>query len=94
MSMTQEELALKILSDAAFRDELKRDPNAALEAAGMRIPEGVEFEVVESTPTKRYLVLPPLQDGEIDEAALASVQGGTDAAAAYSPICTGPGLLC
>lgn len=74
--MTEEELSTKLLTDATFRAEMKRDPKGALAAHGIEVPEGVEVEVVESTATKHYVVMPPLKKDELNESDLAGTQGG------------------
>ncbi len=74
--MTEQEFARKVLSDESFRSQLKGDPKGTLAAEGMNVPDGIEIQVVESTPTKHYLLLPPLQTGELTDEQLASAQGG------------------
>ncbi len=87
MSMTEQEFAQKVLSDESFRAQLKSDPKATLAAQGLNVPEGIEVQVVESTPSMQYLVLPPLQTGELTDEQLASAQGGS------TIICTGAILV-
>ena len=59
--------------DEAFKQELLRDPKAALArelariAPGATLPEQVEIHVVEETPTTRYLVLPSKPVTEVGE---------------------------
>jgi len=81
--MAEQEFNTKILSDESFRDEFKRDPKAAMRVQGVEIPDDVDVEVVESTAHKMYVVMPPLQTGELSDEQLASVSGGT------TIICTG-----
>ena len=73
---SEQEFAQKILTDEAFRAQLKSDPKGTLAAHGMAVPDGVEVEVVESTADKRYVVLPPVQE-ELSDEMLNAVQGGT-----------------
>ena len=75
--MTEHEFAQKFLSDEAFREQLKKDPKGTLAAHGVQVPDDVEIEVFESTPAKRYVVLPPLQGDELSDEMLNAVQGGT-----------------
>lgn len=75
--MNKEEFLAKFISDAEFREEFKSDPKGVMLAAGLNVPEGAELEVVESTPAKHYIVLPPLQTGELSEEDVSSVDGGT-----------------
>ncbi len=68
--------------DPAFRRRLLAAPRAALaEAFGAPLPPGVEVAVLEETPTRRYLVLPPAPapdpaELELDDLELALVGGG------------------
>ena len=48
-----------------------------MRAHGVDVPDEVEIEVVEATPEKQYVVLPPLQTDELSEEQLAGAQGGT-----------------
>ncbi len=77
MPMTEQEFNAKLLSDDAFRQEFKNDPTAFMRSQGMEIPEGMTFEVVESTPQKQYIVMPPKQSEELSDDDLATVSGGT-----------------
>ena len=49
-------------ADPAFRKALKANPTKALKEAGLDVPQGVKWEVLENTPDKMYLVLPPLAE--------------------------------
>ena len=80
---TEQEFAQKFLSDEAFRADFKKDPKATMRAHGVDVPDGIEIEVVESTATKHYVVMPPLQTGELSDEQLAAAQGGT-----YNPMPT------
>lgn len=49
------------LRDRIFRSELKANPAAAIrQATGLALPLGLSVEVLEETPDKLYIVLPPL----------------------------------
>lgn len=74
---SEQEFAHKMLTDEAFRAQLKSDPKGTLAAHGMTVPDDVEVEVVESTAGKRYVVLPPVQGEELSDEMLNAVQGGT-----------------
>jgi hypothetical protein len=53
--------------DVAFRTELLNNPKAALRAAGFNsIPEGLEIEVREETSSRIVLVLPSIDDINIE----------------------------
>jgi hypothetical protein len=45
-------------SDADFREQLLDNPNKILREAGVDVPPGVNFVVVENEPTRMHLVLP------------------------------------
>ena len=75
---TEQEFAQKFLGDESFRQEFKNDPKASMRAHGVDVPDGIEIEVVESTATKHYVVLPPLQSGELSDEQLNGVAGGVD----------------
>ena len=64
-------------TDAAFRKSLKADPAKVLAEAGIAVSKSTEYVVVEQTPKKMYIVLPPvMEEGELSEAMLAGVAGG------------------
>jgi hypothetical protein len=66
--------------DEAFRRALVADPKGTLERElGVRMPDGVSLAIIEETPTRRYLVLPPAprrDGGELSDTDLESVAGG------------------
>jgi hypothetical protein len=68
----------RALSDSAFKAQLLNEPAAALAAAGVDLPEGVTVKVVENTESLFHLVLPRRPDGELDDAALDKIAGGTN----------------
>jgi hypothetical protein len=75
---TLQELQAKAAHDEAFRAALLRDPYGTLAGEGIEVPAGVEVTVVEATPERVTLVLPPpVADDELDEDALAGSAGGT-----------------
>jgi hypothetical protein len=64
-------------SDPAFKRQLMADPNKVLTAAGLTIPAGTKMQVLESTKTTGYFILPPAPSaGELSDAALEAVAGG------------------
>ena len=77
--MTEQEFSARLLTEESFRAEFKNNPMRVLRAHGMDVPDDVEIEVVESTPDKHYVVLPPLKQGELSETDIAAVQGGYNA---------------
>lgn len=75
-------------TDQAFRQELIQNPRQALsESTGLNIPDTIQIEVLEETPTQFYLVLPPAAlsvGGELSSAELEGVAGGWSGTAACS----------
>jgi hypothetical protein len=64
-------------SDEAFKARLLADPAAVLKEAGMEVPEGVQFKVVETSARVVPLILPASpESGELSEEQLAAVSGG------------------
>jgi len=59
------EVLRRATTDPAYREALKADPVKVLKEAGVEVPEGVTYEVVENTPDKFYIVLPPLAEEEL-----------------------------
>ncbi len=72
------ELAVKAWKDEAFMKALKADPKAVINKEyGLQIPANVQVEVVEETPNKLYLRLPPNPSGlELSDEQLEAVAGG------------------
>ena len=61
------ELIAKIWSDSEFKARFKKDPKAAMKELGINAVKGIEIEVLESSPTKSYFVIPPEPDVEIKD---------------------------
>jgi len=70
------ELVAKAWSDEGFKNRLKADPVGVLRQAGIQVPDGVQYEVVESTAQKTYIVIPPKPTEELAEDELEKVAGG------------------
>ena len=71
----------RAMQDETFRQELVRDPRGVVaRALGMeQLPEHIQVQVLEESPTTVYLVLPPPVPGvgtELSDADLAAVAGG------------------
>ena len=72
----------KAMADEAFKHELMSNPKAAIaKELGQELPAELEFEVLEQTPTKLYLVLPISESeaspsDELAEEQLEAVAGG------------------
>ena len=83
-SMDLEALLIeKAMADEAFKRELMSNPKAAIaQEVGQELPAELEFEVLEQTPTKLYLVLPMSESEtspseELAEEQLEAVAGGS-----------------
>jgi hypothetical protein len=81
-------LISKAMADEAFKSELISNPKAVIaREIGQELPEGVEIEVLESTPKKLYLVLPlkveseKMPSDELSNEQLDAVAGGLNIAA-------------
>ena len=71
----QAQVITKASEDAGFRDELRKDARGAIsKALGINIPEAIDVEVLEETPTKAYIVL-PLSGNAMSEGAGGDVSG-------------------
>lgn len=62
--MSLDTLKVKIIQkawqDPEFKARLLADPRSALqESLGIAIPEGIQLQAVEETPSSYYLVIPP-----------------------------------
>ena len=67
----------KVKSDDAFKSQLLRDANAALNGIGIEIPKGFTVKVHEDTASTVNFILPPPSTGaELSDATLESVAGG------------------
>ena len=55
----------KAWADSQFRKRLISDPANTLKSEGIEPPTGVDIEVIQSTPKKRYFVLPPTPDSKL-----------------------------
>lgn len=74
----EQQIIMKSLEDASFRQQLKANPKAVLsQELGGQLPADVTIEVLEETPNKLYLVLPPMPvEEELSDEQLEAVAGG------------------
>jgi hypothetical protein len=88
----------RAMKDAAFREELVRDPKAVFaRELGISVPDSIHVQVLEESSTTVYLVLPqaPASAGtELSDQELEAVAGGWSATTAECGTCgtcnTGP----
>jgi len=67
----------RAMTDPAYRKALKANPAKVLAETGVKVDKSTEYVVVEQTPQKVYLVLPPLAEkGELSDEMLEFVAGG------------------
>ena len=71
-------LIARAAQDDAYRARLIAEPRAAIaEELGIDPGDGIAFEVVEETPKKLYLVLPP-SAARISDEELETIAGGNE----------------
>lgn len=58
-------IVTKAWSDEKFKNKLMDDPNGVLRGAGIELPQGVNFVVVENEASRVHLVLPAKPSGDI-----------------------------
>jgi hypothetical protein len=51
-------LVIRAWNDPELKRQLKEEPNRVLAAAGLELPPGITFVVVENEPSRVHLVLP------------------------------------
>lgn len=77
---TEAQVIARAQQDSAFRQQLAQDPKGAIaREMGITLPDSVNVEVVEESPSKVYLVLPAqtAQAGsQLSDAELENVAGG------------------
>ena len=71
----------KAWNDAKFKQSLVDDPNKALQDAGIDVPGGVNFVIVENEADRLHLVLPAAPGGDlsvesVDRAAVSDYDPG------------------
>ena len=72
-------LVEKATNDPAFRAALVADPKGTLAGSfGVSLPEGLAIDILEETPSQRYIVLPSasLSEAELAEVACAGTAMG------------------
>lgn len=83
MPNLEAQLITQAIQDPAFRQRLMENPKAVLAEQGLNVPDDVQINVLQESPTQYYLVLPALEllttSGEVAElsdAELEAVAGG------------------
>lgn len=71
-----QQLLARCRNDPAFQAQLLAQPRDTLAAAGIALPENVEVRVLQSTPDKLYLPVPPRPADTLSDDELAGVAGG------------------
>lgn len=74
-----QQLLARCRNDPAFQAQLLAQPRDTLAAAGITLPENVEVRVLQSTPDKLYLPVPPRPADTLSDDELAGVAGGAAA---------------
>ncbi|MBW4450416.1 MAG: NHLP leader peptide family RiPP precursor [Spirirestis rafaelensis WJT71-NPBG6] len=87
----EQKLIQRAWEDEAFKQELLSNPKAVFaRESGEELPKDIEFEVIQETTNKVYLVLPtnPAPDitQELSEEALETVAGGIDGCTVWSRV--------
>jgi len=75
----------KTWKDPGFKQALMSDPKGAITSLGFSVPPGTTIEVLQSTPDKVYISLPP-NPAELSEVQLDAVAAGKASGGIY----TGP----
>jgi hypothetical protein len=60
-----QDLAKKAVSDDSFRAKARKDPKAALESLGIKVPSGLAVKVYENGPSTIHAVLPEKNGGSV-----------------------------
>jgi hypothetical protein len=81
------QIVARAWSDEDFKQRLLSDPQVVLAEYGMEAPAGIEFQVVEDTPTVQHLVLPASPEGDLTDEELV----GASVADSYCRACGGCG---
>jgi hypothetical protein len=71
-------LRQRAATDSGFRAAFLADPRATIERElGVTIPAGITIKAVEDTADTMYVVVPQATSGDLSDAALEGVSGGT-----------------
>jgi hypothetical protein len=79
------QIIAKAWTDESFKRRLLEDPRAVLREHGISPPAGVEILAVESTPQRRYFIIPPRPEHDMSEEDLSQLVGGAGGACATGP---------
>ncbi|MGU3471152.1 NHLP leader peptide family RiPP precursor [Paenibacillus sp. D51F] len=59
MDSLKVQIIQKAWKDPEFKAKLLSDPKSALQAFGIMVPEEIELQVMEETPSSYFLIIPP-----------------------------------
>ncbi len=74
------DIMARAATDSNFRQALLANPAGTLLEAGVEVPEGMQIEVLEASPTKVYFIVP--EKTLVDDELLARAAGGSTASSA------------
>jgi hypothetical protein len=77
------QIVARAWSDEEFKQRLLADPRAVLAENGLEVPEDIEVQMLEDTPTTRTFVLPPPPTDELSDEELV----GSATADSFSYFC-------
>ncbi len=69
-------LVSRCWADEAFKQRFIAEPAAVMKEAGLEVPEGVEFKVVENKDKVQYILI-PAKPGQLSDEQLAGMSGGS-----------------
>lgn len=81
--------------DEEFRQKFIADPSGVLKQYGVDVPEGLEISVVEDTPSKYHINIPPYRGNDLSSESLARATASNSGTTwcttctATTPICIG-----
>jgi hypothetical protein len=72
-----EQIFEQVRTDETFKQRFLKEPKSVLTEMGIEIPDSVEIEIHQDTPTLKHLVIPAdTSSNELSESELQMVAGG------------------